>query len=939
MKWLKKIRPWAKRLFVLAASSTFAQTQTGFPNMVIEGQVFNNQSATFRSPESIISPSVSSQPVTVTGSSQVNFQGGERVMLMPGFNVSGLTSGGFFRGFIKKPDFTIYVISPSNPTTPVDKYKKLEVGFELPAYIANQVNSYLSGGSGLNPYDPDQISVEATFIHPAGSQRLIYGFYYKEFIRDLTASTPTWSVLNTPSKWRIRFAPNLVGNNWTCTVRIRVNGTLVPEESWFNFDCVNSSEKGYLEVGLHKRQFRFRDNHSSFYAIGQNIAWPNADWGNVANSQQFVDMMGWAQNISSNGGNYIRVIMSPWGHGVEWEKLGDYTSRQPNAWELDRLFEMSENNGLYIHLNLEMHGQYLIPPNALLPDEFTWLYNPYNSASAANGGVYSGVNYPLDVLSSADAKKYFKRRLRYIVSRWGYSTHLALYELLSEQDEWHNWDLNSDGESYLWHGEMANYIKSTLGDPHMVSTSFADRPYGTTYNLNNLDVTSIHKYARSRRQAFERWEHMNNNSLNNSLDGNLVRWNKPCSFGEMGFIKDVADPGDLEGCMDVNWHASLWSTAFMGGFGSGLNWWQWDNNTYRANNLPAISSFFNDVDFESNKLIYALKWPGGINVNGTNKNNYKLECFALRSWDKNRAIGWANNATTYWGNQSQMTNCPDRNGYIQSPPDDDDDYSFPIIISGEEVEIHELKLRKKYNVKWYGTRGSGGHLSQYDETKRTNIFGVLKPTMPVSGPGSENDYAFKAVITGQTFKDTDASIADTLICPDTIFVAGTYEDDIEGAFSYQWNFGNGLSSNEPHPSVYYDTPGNYQVSLIVTDTLGNKDTLVQSIVVLACDLDNSARVGQKEIVTQIHSKDESANAFGITIKPNPNSGDFNISLNFPFEEKIDIYIYDVQGKVIYHKRKAHERQHKVDMKEHPNGLYMIRVITSTTVEVEKIIKE
>ena len=48
-----------------------------------------------------------------------------------------------------------------------------------------------------------------------------------------------------------------------------------------------------------------------------------------------------------------------------------------------------------------------------------------------------------------------------------------------------------------------------------------------------------------------------------------------------------------------------------------------------------------------------------------------------------------------------------------------------------------------------------------------------------------------------------------------------------GALSYIWDFGDGTTSNDANPSHVYTTPGNYNVSLIVSNGTGCTDTLVK----------------------------------------------------------------------------------------------------------------
>jgi PKD repeat protein len=53
----------------------------------------------------------------------------------------------------------------------------------------------------------------------------------------------------------------------------------------------------------------------------------------------------------------------------------------------------------------------------------------------------------------------------------------------------------------------------------------------------------------------------------------------------------------------------------------------------------------------------------------------------------------------------------------------------------------------------------------------------------------------------------------------------TFGNQSSGAFSYQWDFGNGNTSTSPNPSQTYWNPGSYDVTLIVTSQSGCTDTL------------------------------------------------------------------------------------------------------------------
>src|SRR5690606_19573309 len=59
----------------------------------------------------------------------------------------------------------------------------------------------------------------------------------------------------------------------------------------------------------------------------------------------------------------------------------------------------------------------------------------------------------------------------------------------------------------------------------------------------------------------------------------------------------------------------------------------------------------------------------------------------------------------------------------------------------------------------------------------------------------------------------------------------TFIDESEDAISYLWNFGDGNYSNSDAPIHEYESEGNYQVILEVTDEAGCKDFAVAEIVI------------------------------------------------------------------------------------------------------------
>lgn len=114
-------------------------------------------------------------------------------------------------------------------------------------------------------------------------------------------------------------------------------------------------------------------------------------------------------------------------------------------------------------------------------------------------------------------------------------------------------------------------------------------------------------------------------------------------------------------------------------------------------------------------------------------------------------------------------------------------------------------------------------ISQYPDNVITMVYDSLVSVAQTPYPLTIDDDTTEVVFT------------DTLACPiDTIRFTGITGDTIEDVFSYYWDFGNGQTSTLKTPKVYYNTAGNYDFMLVLTDTNNITDTIRIKIVVPDC---------------------------------------------------------------------------------------------------------
>ncbi len=74
--------------------------------------------------------------------------------------------------------------------------------------------------------------------------------------------------------------------------------------------------------------------------------------------------------------------------------------------------------------------------------------------------------------------------------------------------------------------------------------------------------------------------------------------------------------------------------------------------------------------------------------------------------------------------------------------------------------------------------------------------------------------------------------------------------------------------------------------------------------------------------------------------PNPTKAELYISLNGLENQSVSIEIISIDGRIVYYEvLREHEAVHKINMFEQPNGLYICRIKSGTTIQTTKFIKQ
>jgi hypothetical protein len=401
-----------------------------------------------------------------------------------------------------------------------------------------------------NPFDPDVIDVRATFVDPHGVAHVAYGFWYQGYRRELVDGREQLTPKGKPG-FRVRFTPDEPGRwTWSWSVR-RSGGTVTTPVQ--TLTVTPQAGNGFLRRSRHDARYLAFDDGSPYFAVGENVGWYDQR-GTYAYDA-------WFRSLKRERANFARLWMPSWAFGIEWSDtgLGDYTDRLDRAWQLDRVLRTAEARGIYVELSLLNHGAFSTVFNS------EWAANPYN---AANGGPLAT---PAAFFTDATARKFFEQRLRYIVARYGWSTHLLAWEL------WNEVDL-TDGYNAAavtaWHEAVTAVLRDLDPYDHLVTTSHAlfNNNDSASWPGGGLDFTQLHHYSHG---GFTWFTNLAQDVVQWSRD-RVAATGRPVLFAELGANSlgpnetRATDPDGLAV------HDGLFAGAVSGGLGTAMTWW-WDN--------------------------------------------------------------------------------------------------------------------------------------------------------------------------------------------------------------------------------------------------------------------------------------------------------------------------------------------------------------------------
>jgi hypothetical protein len=465
--------------------------------------------------------------------------------------------------------------------------------------------------------------------------------------------------------------------------------------------------------------------------------------------------------LAESGGNYFRMINSPWSTDIEFEQLNNYSDRMEHAWEMDEILRVAEELGLRMHFDLQIQYSFEAPdPFSFHRWDWSITGDPLDPGpdcieAGDPGNCYRtalNLEDPKLFFTNADAKKYYKYKLRYIIARWGYSNEIALIELFSEINnagsehpkeklqtgvdvfgnptygcfiiESLNYNPYKEPETDFiisvnnWQEEMCQYIKQKLQHSnHPLAVNYAGPPDWNNgddiYQSEFVDIMTYNFYQ----AAIEKNEFAVTQVAEWQVDKDI---NKPFMFSEYG-----PGGGGYELCdHGVDFIKALTLSPFSGTAGAAMNWdWQFPGQEQYWHYMGPVKALMEGIPLDEEN------WQVGIPLITEAK---EVEVMYLIGPELeeggHKVVGVISNRTFNYFTQGTGVPC------LSNTPDEE--YQFPVTYSysglSTALKIPGMGSLKDYAINWYDAL--------------TGIY--WQTTTETSGLSGELDLNYPGVLTG-----------------------------------------------------------------------------------------------------------------------------------------------------------------------------------------------
>lgn len=596
-------------------------------------------------------------------------------------NAGCANTAGLGSTFIPNLKFSqLEMLGVSQNSESIDQYEKFELTIDMSAQALGN----------LNKYDPDEVNIYASFVSPSGVEIIQPAFFFQDYSRSygdmmtvlyeggpcesntITVNTNTYNykglglqwekLTELNSSWKVRFTPQEAGN-WTYKVYYELNDPCDQSKTFpleGSFICNSSNKKGFVRV-RDTRYFEYTGSDNPLYLQnGLNYPHPWSEFRQPYTSgAKFYEEM--FDIFERNEINFVRIFFDDNGgfsvYGYDFNeqvRYFDHTMNQKDSKRIDIVMDYAEQKGIQVQFclfraeNLQdvgnAGGSYSgfsltgsgtvvdhTTPNPCVPGANSEFRNPFYDVATATLGLN-----PMKFFehTNSEITRPQKNILRYIVSRWGYSTSVFAWEFFNEvnnifgDSKWFAPPTapipgqNPDNIQLIdeWHGVMINYIKSIDVHNHMVTTSYTGESnwvqpghnttpmYGNIPNImNGIDFISTHAYRYNLMGVPHGLGDLQIRNYEVWYDQLHKNFGKPFSYGESGDAglyknNGSKNPNNPQGFGDnvifgfdrylFDFHNNMWSAIFTGQPGNEAFWYRWQIEHFKLDITNPTDPFY-----------------------------------------------------------------------------------------------------------------------------------------------------------------------------------------------------------------------------------------------------------------------------------------------------------------------------------------------------------
>ena len=476
----------------------------------------------------------------------------------------------------------------SQNTDSVDLYDKFELKFILQAEY-------------MNPFDPEEIAIDAVFTSPGGKKWNIPAFYDGDSIS---------------SQWILRFSPNELGN-WN--YRLTISDAEGKYESrQRHFIAKESKFHGPIKVAKNKRYLQYADD-TPFYGVGfwynDMYKYRGSNKGRIQGTE--------LDRLKELGVNFISTFITP----LETMETGLGRYDQELCQRLDTIMNMCEDREMQLSLNIWFH-------NFISETVWTsfWDTNPYQAVCKSK-----------DFFSSDEAWKYQEKLYRYFIARWGYSRSLAIWFIVDEVNGTDGWVSGDSLGAAKWGKKIHDYFQKhdPYGHPTTGTRSGGIKEWWQEgYEIFDLPGREIYEAQgfpinKKGKISLDDTHPLTYSYLNYA--GEIRKlwngWEKPCLIPETGYdhtYYEPSQPGYL-----AQYHNALWVSLACGTAMTPF-WWahgRFINDNMITHQIKNLRLFTDQISFS-----------GLSNITPLQAKISNGDAFAIKS--DQLIFGWAVNPKT-----------------------------------------------------------------------------------------------------------------------------------------------------------------------------------------------------------------------------------------------------------------------------------------------------